>query len=375
MPTLQRHTMSTLWSWIALAVLASSSGCCCCSPAGGWWMNNSGMGYYQRGEFAMARYDFSRAVALDPYNPDYRHNLAVVMNRLGDTGQAERILRHNLTVDTMHQPTYHTLAQMMVQSGRSGEAYDLVHTWEATQPYIPESHIEMAWIERETGNVQGAEMALRQALRAEPGNAVALAQLGQLYQDHGQPQQAMAMYQQSLASNTNQPELQTRMAQLQGHSGGVMMAGRGQLPPPVFGGAQGPVMSSAPLMMPSSPAGMMASAPMVAPIPQPQPQPRMTMPPQPRPQMAAPAMVQQGNWAPASRPVPQPMPAPNRAAPIPAGRPTASTATPATPVVSTEWQPTGTTVPGPVLITNPDPAHTTEQPIEMTAALPTVEAH
>lgn len=366
MPTLQRNTPSTLWRWIALAVLVSSSGCCCTHPAAGWWMNNSGMGYYERGEFAMARYDFYQAVALDPYNPDYRHNLAVTMKRLGDTGHAERILRHNLTVDTMHQPTYHTLAQLMIESGRSGEAYEMVHTWNATQPYLPESHIEMAWVEKETGNLQGAEMALRQALQAEPGHPVALAQLGQLYQEHGQPQQAAAMYQQSLAVNRNQPEVQTRLAQVQHSAAGSMMAGRGHLPPPVFSGAPAPMMASGPMMMP--PQSMMASTPVMMPAAPPTPLPaqRMAMPPQRQAPMAAPAMAHQNGWVPASQPVPHAMPSPNRSvpatmSPLP-GRPTAATTLPTIPApVVSEWQPTGTTP--------------SEPPVEMTAALPTVEAH
>ncbi len=42
------------------------------------------------------------------------------MRRMGEVGPAERILRHNLTLDAMHQPTYHTLAQVMMDQGVGG---------------------------------------------------------------------------------------------------------------------------------------------------------------------------------------------------------------------------------------------------------------
>ncbi|MEK6261822.1 MAG: tetratricopeptide repeat protein [Planctomycetota bacterium] len=194
---------------ICLGLIVLSTGC---RATNGWVMNNSGMGYYRNGNYTAARHEFTRAVADDPYHPDYRHNLAMAMQKQGDLAGAERVLRHNLTLDPMHQPTYHALAQSLVQQQRPGEAQALLTEWAETQPYATESHVEMAWLQRELGNHAAAEQSLRQALQVEPNNPVALSHLGQIHHETGRGDQAAAYYQRSLSSSWNQPEVQSRLA-------------------------------------------------------------------------------------------------------------------------------------------------------------------
>lgn len=198
-----------------LCFLLLNSGCCLfCCGTNGWVMNRSGMKQYARGHYAQARHRFARAIAHDPCNPDYRHNLAMALQKQGDLAASERILRYNLTIDAMHQPTYHSLAQLLVTEGRGAEAQELVAGWVATQPYVPEANIEMAWIQRESGDFASAEQSLQNALRADPTHPVALAHLGQLYQGSGRADMAASYYQRSLASNWDQPEVQSRLATL-----------------------------------------------------------------------------------------------------------------------------------------------------------------
>ena len=196
-----------------LALLMLMSGCCSSS---GWLMNNSGMGYYQKGNYAMARNEFERAVVDSPRNPDYRHNLAMAMQKQGDTPRAEQVLRHNLSVDPMHQPTYHALTQMLISQQRTAEADQLLAGWRDSQPYVPEAYVEQAWFQHETGNRLAAEQTLRQALQVKPNHPVALAHLGQLYHENGQVDQASAYYQRSLLTRWNQPEVHSRLATLTG---------------------------------------------------------------------------------------------------------------------------------------------------------------
>lgn len=187
-----------------------------CTPMGGWVSNNSGLGYFRRGNFAMAQRQFEHAVSQDPANADFRYNLAMAHRRAGNGQLAEQVLRQNMNVQASHQPTYHALAELMVEQGRTGDAHDLLQTWVGTQPYVPGAQIEMAWLQRQMGDTLGAEQSLRQAMQSDPGNHIAMAHLGQIYQDQGQHQQAIAMYQQSLSRSWSQPEVQSRLASLGG---------------------------------------------------------------------------------------------------------------------------------------------------------------
>lgn len=198
--------------WVGcLSLLSMLSGCCCTS---GWMQNNWGMCHYKNGNYAMARADFQRAVVNAPRNADYRHNLAMAMQKQGDPAGAEVVLRHNLSVDPMHQPTYHALTQVLMSQQRTAEADQLLTGWRESQPYVPEAYIEQAWFQHETGNRVAAEQTLRQALQVKPNHPMALAQLGQLYHETGNADQATAYYQRSLIAKWNQPEVQSRMATL-----------------------------------------------------------------------------------------------------------------------------------------------------------------
>jgi len=210
---ISRLTSPVLKAAVSLSVLVLMSGCCRTS---GWVMNNSGMGYYQKGNYSMARGEFQRAVIDNPRSPDYRHNLAMSMQKQGDVASAEQVLRHNLSVDPMHQPTYHALTQILISQQRTGEADQMLAEWRDTQPYVPEAYIEQAWFQHETGNKMAAEQNLQQALRLKPNHPVALAQLGQLYHETGQSDQAASYYQRSLLSRWNQPEVHSRLATLTG---------------------------------------------------------------------------------------------------------------------------------------------------------------
>jgi hypothetical protein len=201
----------------------------------------------------------------------------MAIQKQGDPIVAEKILRHNLTIDAMHQPTYHSLAQMMVNQGRTAEAQDLLAGWVATQPYIAAPNIEMAWLQKESGDFPGAEQSLQQALKVQPTNPVALAQLGQLYQAEGRPELAATYYQRSLAAHWDQPEVQSRLATLedpqfrgrnrsarmQNGTSSPMLADNSIMTSDEFI-ASGPALSTDPMLVSYSPSmggNMMSSAP------------------------------------------------------------------------------------------------------------------
>lgn len=203
-----------------LFVLASVSTVTGCATIGGNVANSSGMGYYQQGNYAAAAGEFQNALATDPGNPDYLANLAKSRMKMGDSAGAEQLFRQALTTAPSHQPAYHGLAELMLDQGRTQEAQAMLTTWSGSQPYIAESHVELAWLQGELGNPQAAVQSLQQALQVNPSHATALAQMGQYYEEMGQTDQAVAMYQDSLRSDWNQPEVHSRIAAASQKAGG-----------------------------------------------------------------------------------------------------------------------------------------------------------
>jgi Tfp pilus assembly protein PilF len=186
-----------------------------CNSMNGGLNNQMGMALYQQGNYTAARDEFQRAAANDPWNADYVHNLATAMKRQGDLAAAEQTYRKAVQIDPGHQPSYHGLALLLKEQGRTGEAVDLLQGWLDQQSYSSAPFVELAWLKRELGDTRGSEQLLQNALRIKPNDPIATAQLGQLYQDTQQPDRAIGMYRRSLYTNWSQPEIQSRIAQLQ----------------------------------------------------------------------------------------------------------------------------------------------------------------
>jgi len=189
-----------------------------CNWLSGQHANRMGMVYYRFGNYTAAAHEFRRATIDDPNNADHFHNLAAARARQADLAAAERNYRTALQRNPGHQPSYHGLAALLHRQNRTGEALALLQSWTDIEPYRAEPFIELAWLQRETGDVNGAKHTLHRALQSSPRHPTVLAHLGQIYQDTGQHATAAAMYQRSLYSHWYQPRVHSRLAMLRNRS-------------------------------------------------------------------------------------------------------------------------------------------------------------
>src|SRR5579862_5225368 len=66
---------------------------CGCNSMNGHVNNQVGMWDYRQGNYVAARVQFHRAVADDPLNASFAHNLACAVKRTGDPVGAEQLYR------------------------------------------------------------------------------------------------------------------------------------------------------------------------------------------------------------------------------------------------------------------------------------------
>jgi tetratricopeptide (TPR) repeat protein len=186
-------------------------------------MNAEGVRLFSEARYDDAIQEFHKALNNDPRNADGYYNLAATYHRMGtQTGnkqylqQAEQYYHMCQDHDPDHCQCYRGLAVLLVQQGRSEEAFHLIASWADRQPALAEPKIELARLYQEFGDVQTAKSHLNEAVRVDPHNARALAALGSLHEQLGEQGAALQDYQQSLARDPDQPALAARVAALHG---------------------------------------------------------------------------------------------------------------------------------------------------------------
>lgn len=194
--------------------------------------NAEGVRLFQQARYHDALQQFQEANYADARNVDAYYNLAATYHRLGTVEQSDTYLRQAesyyqmaLARDENHPEAHRGLAVLLVDSGRTNEAFSLLNAWVARSPGTPDAKIELARLCQEFGDHENAKSRLTEAIALDPGNARAWTALGHLREQLGEHGAAMHDYQQSLAHNRFQPEVAARVASLRAqgaYSGGVI---------------------------------------------------------------------------------------------------------------------------------------------------------
>lgn len=168
-----------------------SSTLCGCGSMNGYVMNRSGRKYFDKGNYEYARYEFERALMDDPHNANYAYNVARAMEKEGEYTNAEQMYQHALTLNPNHLPSYHALASMLREQGRTAESRDLLVAWADTQPYSADAQMTAAQMYQQDGNPAAAQQHYQQAMRDMPSGRPRRRRMAQNYYPQPAPQMAM----------------------------------------------------------------------------------------------------------------------------------------------------------------------------------------
>jgi tetratricopeptide (TPR) repeat protein len=209
---------STVGYCMAAWCLLVTTGC-------GWMssgQNSEGVKLFQQGSYDAAAQRFRQAMQTEPQNPDSYYNLAAYYHRQGklqsravDLAQAESYYRQCLDRNPNHLECRRGMAVLLVEQGRSEEAFKMMEEWETQNPSLAAPKVELARMFEEFGDKDAAKQHLTAALAIAPDDPRALAALGKLREESGDMNQALANYQRSLTLNRFQPELAQRVNALQ----------------------------------------------------------------------------------------------------------------------------------------------------------------
>ncbi len=189
-------------------------------------LNSQGVRYFDQARYQDAIHRFQQSIDKDPKNPDGYYNLAATYHRLGTINRSQADLTraeqyYHLCLDRApnHRDCYRGLAVMLAEQDRSEEAFRLIEGWATQSPGVPEPKIEMARLLEEFGNPERAKQQLIDVLAIDDTNPRALAALGRLREQTGEPAQALAAYQRALWYDRFQPDVAARVASLQASLG------------------------------------------------------------------------------------------------------------------------------------------------------------
>lgn len=139
----------------------------------------SGQIAFTQGEAASAVDFVNRAIALDRRNVRYVDTLALMLNRLGRSAEAEAAARRALSLSRSDADAYVNLATALQAQDRLGDAEAAFERALALSPNHPVALVNLGAVILKAGRFDEAEQHFRRALEIEPNNAVAWANLAE----------------------------------------------------------------------------------------------------------------------------------------------------------------------------------------------------
>ena len=185
--------------------------------------NIEGVRLQQQGQHQAAIQQFQEAITSQPTNADAYYNMAATYHRIGiqqkdqkQLEQAETLYNQCLDLNEDHVDCRRGLAVLLTETDRSDRAFNLMKNWANSSPQVADARIELARLYEEAGDYETAKLHLNKAILLDQYNSRAWAALGNIREQLGDTQQALANYQRSYNLNSFQPGVAQRIASLAG---------------------------------------------------------------------------------------------------------------------------------------------------------------
>ncbi len=185
--------------------------------------NLEGVRLEQQGQHQAALQQFQQVITSNPTNADAYYNMAATYHHMGiqqndqkQLDQAELLYNQCLDLNEDHVDCRRGLAVLLTETNRSDRAFNLMKNWANASPQLADARVELARLYEEAGDYETAKLHLNKAILLDQHDSRAWAALGNIREQLGDTQQALANYQRSYNLNSFQPGVAQRIASLSG---------------------------------------------------------------------------------------------------------------------------------------------------------------
>jgi tetratricopeptide (TPR) repeat protein len=176
--------------------------------------NDEGVVLFAKGDYGNALDSFDYALTMRPQDPVLLYNAAQCYDRLGNVKKAEELYAYVLQRDAKHGDSRMALVSLKYRTNRAAEANQQIAEWLKNEPLVADAHVADAWRLRQEKAYPQAQARLQTALSLEQQNRRGLTELAILHELQGQPDRALALYEQILLNDPGQIEIRGRSESL-----------------------------------------------------------------------------------------------------------------------------------------------------------------
>jgi tetratricopeptide (TPR) repeat protein len=150
---------------------------------------------------------YAQALAKKPTLLEARHNQALLYStRKERVADGIKLLQANLAASAAYLPSRISLARILQENNRPGEAKDEYRTIVASKPDFLAARLALADLESKANNLTAALTELREVDKLQPGNAEVLERIGDLELQNGSGPRAIAAYEAAEKASSLTPQ-------------------------------------------------------------------------------------------------------------------------------------------------------------------------